>query len=370
MTPFAVSDQGQGEAFVVRDKAYLASRKMRVGQGITGWVAQTGQSARVGDVTQDPRYTAMRTEIRSELCVPLRSGDEILGVVNTETTAPDAYTESDQRLLETIASQIVVALQNARLLEKVKAQTSELERRVSERTAQLQEANKSLESFSYSISHDLRAPLRAISGFSEIIARRHRTDLNKEGQHYIDNIIQASARMGQLIEDLLTFSRLGRTGVRREPISLDALLHEISDNLYAYLNENHGILRIDEGLPTIMADQTLLGQIFTNLLENAIKYHQPLVPPEIVITLDSTLADDLAERFVLLGVTDNGMGISPEYQDKIFNVFQRLHSEDAYPGTGIGLATVKKAVDLLGGQVWVESQVGQGSTFWLKLPKE
>ena len=367
MIPFAVSDQGQGEAFVMRDKAYLASRKMRVGQGITGWVAQTGQSARVGDVTQDPRYTAMRTEIRSELCVPLRSGDEILGVVNTETTAPDAYTESDQRLLETIAAQIVVALQNARLLEQVQAQTNELEHRVHERTAQLQEANKELESFSYSVSHDLRAPLRAISGFSEIIARRHRADLKPEGQHYVDNIIQASARMGLLIDDLLTYSRLGRTGVRREPVSLADLMQEISTNMGSLVRESHGTLILTPNLPTVMGDQTLLNQIFTNLLENALKYHQPDAPPQIVIDLHD---DETDASFALLRVTDNGIGIAPEHQDKIFNIFQRLHSDEAYAGTGIGLSTVKKAVDLLGGQIWVESQVGKGSTFWVKLPKE
>ena len=148
-----------------------------------------------------------------------------------------------------------------------------------ERTAQLEAANKELESFSYSVSHDLRAPLRAISGFSEIIARRHRANLNEEGQHYVDNIVQASEHMGHLIDDLLTYARLGRTGVRHEPVSLAGLVDEISRNMQAHLDEIHGALTIAENLPTVTGDQTLLSQVFTNLLENAIQISQTCTAP-------------------------------------------------------------------------------------------
>ncbi len=241
---------------------------------------------------------------------------------------------------------------------------AELELRVQERTAQLQAANKELESFSYSVSHDLRAPLRAISGFAAIIARRHRASLNEEGQHYFDNIVQASERMGHLIDDLLTYARLGRSGVRREPVALARLLGELARNMQAYLDKSHGILDISEDLPVVSGDQTLLSQVFTNLLENAFTYHKPDVPPHVSLTWEEQGRD------VVIQVRDNGIGIPPEYHEKIFNVFQRLHSEEEYPGTGIGLATVKKSVELLGGSVWVESNVGQGSTFFVRLPKE
>ncbi len=399
--PFALSHQGRDLDFVEQDKAYVRSKGVRVGKGITGWVAQSGESVRLGDVRQDARYTSMRSDIRSELCVPLRAGDQIIGVVNTETTAMDAYSAADQRMLETIAAQIAVAIQNARLLEQIQRYAAELEQRVNERTAQLQFANKDLESFSYSVSHDLRAPLRAISGFSEIIARRHRADLNHEGQHYVDNIVQASARMGQLIDDLLTYSRLGRAGIRHQPISLAVLMQEISTNLGSLVSASHGTLNLAQGLPTVMGDQTLLSQIFTNLLENGLKYHQPDMAPQVSVDFHVGTAEEVTIRppaplapqpwgeqsttspriggrgaedlpedpYVIVSVTDNGIGIPAEYQDKIFNIFQRLHSEEEYPGTGIGLATVRKAVDLLGGKVWMASQVGQGSTFWVKLPK-
>jgi PAS domain S-box-containing protein len=238
----------------------------------------------------------------------------------------------------------------------------ELERRVAERTAQLQTANKELESFSYSVSHDLRAPLRAISGFAAIVARRHRADLNDEGRHYVDNIVQASERMGQLIDDLLTYSRLGRAGLRREPVSIGEALAPIVSDLETRLQQIGGTLLLEGQLPTVLGDKTLVQQIFSNLIENAMTYRREGVPLRITVSAQS---DD---QTATIRVADNGIGILAVYNEKIFNIFQRLHSDDEYPGTGIGLATVKKSVELLGGSVWLESQVGEGSTFFVKLP--
>jgi PAS domain S-box-containing protein len=338
----------------------------RVGECMCGLAVSLGKPLYSQDIYTDLRCTweeCKKAGYRSMAALPLQSGTDIIGVAGLACEAERNF-ETQAEFLETIAAQVSGAIQNAQLHKKIQQYAAELELRVQKRTAQLQAANKELESFSYSVSHDLRAPLRAISGFSAIIARRHRANLNEEGRHYVDNIVQASEHMGRLIDDLLTYSRLGRTGVRREPVSLADLMNEISRNMQSRLAEVHGTLHLSEDLPVVSGDHTLLSQVFTNLLENAFTYRKPDISPEVCVTYRSE--DD----HVIVEVSDNGIGIPPEHQEKIFNMFQRLHSEDEYPGTGIGLATVRKSVELLGGSVWVESNVGEGSTFFIRLSKE
>ena len=228
---------------------------------------------------------------------------------------------------------------------------------------QLGVANEKLEAFSYSVSHDLRAPLRSIRGFAEIIARRHRPDLNEEGQHYFDNIIEASAQMDQLINDLLAYSRLGRDAVPHVLVPLGDLFEQVKDTLAPRLAETGAHLSLPDNLPVISSDWTLLREIFTNLLDNALTYRRPGVPPRVIVSCQ----DDTDH--VTLCVADDGIGIPPEFHEKVFNIFQRLHSQDDYPGTGIGLASVKSSVELLDGQVWIEPEVGEGTTFCVKLPR-
>lgn len=238
-----------------------------------------------------------------------------------------------------------------------------LERRVAERTEQLRQANKDLESFSYSISHDLRAPLRAIFGFSQILASRHAESLNEEGKQFLEYVVSASKRMEQLINDLLSYSRLGRKAVQIQSVQLQNIVEGVSTDFNAELEKLGGALRVVNPLHQVQGDETLLHQIFSNLVGNAIKYRRPDVPPEIRIESQSN------NDGILVKIRDNGIGISEKHFEKIFNVFQRLHSEQEYSGTGIGLANVQKAVSILGGKIWLESVVGEGTTFFLNLPK-
>lgn len=240
----------------------------------------------------------------------------------------------------------------------------ELERRVRERTAALEEANAELESFAYSVSHDLRAPLRAIRGFTEILKRQYRGLLDGDGQRYLDNVSRAGERMGALIEDLLLYARTGRGSVRAVPVPLGPVVGELGASFADRIAACGAELTVCEPLATPRGDPTLIRQILCNLVENALIYRCPWGTPRI------GLSAVVEGRDVAIHVADNGIGIAPEHHRRVFEVFQRLHSQDDYPGTGVGLAIVSKAVRMMGGQVELSSVPGQGSTFSVRLPAE
>jgi len=237
----------------------------------------------------------------------------------------------------------------------------DLELRVYQRTAQLEEVNKELEDFVYSVSHDLRAPLRSISGFSEIINRRHKTSLNEEGQHYFDNIVKASSQMGELIDDLLKFSRLGRLSIKSEKILLNDVFKAAMETLSSEIEKTGAQVNIPEQIPAVQGDLSLTTHVFINLMENALKYHKPDIPPVIDVGFD------IKRPYIIISIADNGIGIDPVYHEKIFKIFQRLHGQTDYPGTGIGLAAVKKALQIMNAQVRVESEPDKGSVFKIKI---
>ena len=245
---------------------------------------------------------------------------------------------------------------------EVRHLNADLEKRVIARTEELEAANKELEAFVYSVSHDLRAPLRAVTGFAHILVQRHRETLNDEGRHYLDNVVEAGNRMGTLIDDLLQYSRTGRNTLQMRPVELAPILEGLRVTFAERINACHAQLIIGDPLPTPLGDATLIGQIFTNLIDNALTYIRPEPAPVIEIS-----ANKQADR-VRITCRDNGIGIAPEYHEKIFQVFQRLHNQEEYPGSGIGLAIVAKAVRMMDGEVKVESTLGQGSLFSILLP--
>ena len=239
----------------------------------------------------------------------------------------------------------------------------ELEARVAERTAALNSANKELESFTYTASHDLRAPLRAVTCFARAIQDDCFTALDKEHQEYLERIIQAGDRMMQLIDDLLGYCRVGRQTVQTSTVNLGEIIPEIVEGFKPRLKALGGEITICNNLPQIQGDPVFIRQIFWNILENAVNYRKKDEPLRIDIL------SDIVDDNVIISVRDNGIGIAPEHHKRIFNVFERLHTNDEYVGTGIGLATVKKSAEKLGGDVWVESDLGKGATFRVQLKR-
>lgn len=333
-----------------------------------GYTLYSKEPVIVKDLRTETRFKGppllQNHNVISGMSVIIHGHDKPYGVLGVHTSRQRVFTQDDIHFLQTCANVLAASIEHHQEEEQIRSLNANLERLIADRTQELQAKNRDLEAFTYSVSHDLRAPLRAISGFAQILLRRHRADLNAEGQHYLQNIVDAGIHMGQLIDDLLQYSRLGRRSMSREPVPLPDLLTQIIETLAPRIAETGANLDIPADLPVITGNRTLFRQIFTNLLENALTYHQPGIPPYI------TVRYKVEGDHVLIAVHDNGIEIPLEFQEKIFHIFQRLHSQEEYPGTGIGLAIVQKAVELLGGKVWVESTAGEGSTFYVHLPQE
>jgi signal transduction histidine kinase len=251
------------------------------------------------------------------------------------------------------------------MAEQVSRSHHHLEAQVGQRTKALEATNAELESFSYSVSHDLRAPLRAIHGFSRILLEDHNATLDPEAQRLLGVIDQNTRRMGQLIDDLLAFSRLGRTDLTTGPVDMKELAQIVADEIQRAETGRNGSLEIRiDPLPPARGDRGLLRQVISNLVQNAAKFTRDR--PSARIEVGSRPDDGQTVYYV----KDNGAGFDARYADKLFGVFQRLHSTEQFDGTGVGLAIVKRIVQRHGGRVWAEGAVNQGATFYFTLPSE
>jgi signal transduction histidine kinase len=234
------------------------------------------------------------------------------------------------------------------------------ERELKRYADELERSNSELELFAYIASHDLQEPLRAIAGYTQLLQRRYQGQLDEDADDFINFAVDGARRMQQLIDDLLEYSRVGTRGKPFEEIHTGELLEQVLANLAVAIEESDAQISY-EGMPILMADATQLGQLFQNLIGNAIKF-RGVDPLGIEVTAEQ-MGDEW--RF---SVRDNGIGIEPQYQERIFQIFQRLHSREEYPGTGIGLAICKRIVERHGGRIWVESELGKGSAFCFTLP--
>ncbi|HEX6487402.1 MAG TPA: ATP-binding protein [Candidatus Dormibacteraeota bacterium] len=257
---------------------------------------------------------------------------------------------------------LTAAMDRAALVEELRQNQATLERRVRERTAELEATNKELEAFSYTVSHDLRQPLRAIDGFSRALGESVESkNLDLQSRHYLDAISRNAQQMGRLIDALLGLSRIGRQSLNPRPVSPEQIVRQIADGFIEEGNGHAPEFEFGE-LPPVQGDPLLLEQVFTNLIGNAVKYSAKAERPRIEI--GSQRGEDGS---VVYYVRDNGAGFDMRYADKLFGVFQRLHSSRDYEGTGAGLAIVQRIVHRHGGRVWADGEVGRGATFYFTL---
>ena len=325
---------------------------------VSGWAMLNKKSAIIPDIYADERVPAdayRPTFVKSMVMVPIRTNEPI-GAIGNYWAKPHHATPEEVQLLEALANTTSVALENAQVY-------AELEQRVEDRTLRLFMANKELEAFSYSVSHDLRTPIRSISMLASIIQDNRKNGLEEEIGKNLALIEEETLNMSRLIEDLLRLARLSRIELHRQKVSLSQMVQKLTSRFQASSSQRRAEFRIQPGLE-VHGDEGLLHVVLENLLSNAWKYTSR--KEQSLIEFGAIPQADGSQAYF---VRDNGVGFNMRFADKLFSPFQRFHRADEYEGTGVGLATVQRIIHRHGGRIWAESEVNKGTTFFFTVPQ-
>jgi signal transduction histidine kinase len=331
-------------------------------QTLTAVVMQERRTAFIHDVAKRPDIVlppGTNVNFKSVIAAPLYIEGVPSGAVTIYSHEPQQWTTRDFELLEWVATQCSLVLEARRLREAMSRANANLEHIVQERTAKLQEMINELEHFSYTITHDMRAPLRAMQGFAAIL-KEECPEITGEAAEYLNNIINSARRMDRLVTDALNYNKAVRQEIAASPVDLRKLVDEMLP-AYPLFQEPHARIEISNDLPTVLANEAGLTQCVSNILDNAVKFAKPGEQPRVKIWSEQ---DNGTAR---IWFEDNGIGIPEDFQPRVFDMFQR--GSRAHDGTGIGLALVRKVVERMGGRTGCESKVGEGSRFWVELKR-
>ena len=301
--------------------------------------------------------------ICTSLNAPLLINGELIGSLNLGAKEPYFFTLEHEEIVQEVANQVAIAIYQSRLNEQIRQMNDELELRVAERTSQLESKNRELETFTYTVSHDLKAPLRGIDGYSRLLLEDYLDELDEQGLTYLRNVRIATDQMNQLIEDLLAYSRLERRALQTTKVNLRQMSESIVNERRIEIAEKSAGITVSIPDIFVSIDSDGFSMTLRNLLDNALKFTKHGDAP--IIEIGGYETND----HWVLWVKDNGIGFDMKYHDRILQIFHRLHRVEDYPGTGIGLAIAQKAMERIGGRIWAESEPNAGSTFYLEMPK-